>query len=377
MQTSNRREFLGASLALPMALGSPLLSGLTSEKKTLLVVGGTRFLGPAIVDAALERGYEVTLFNRGRSNPSLYPDLEKLVGDRDTGDLRALAGRTWDLAIDTSAYLPSHAREMGEVLRDGVGHYVMISTCSVYAPSPGTGGVVDEESPVLEIPEDKIGLVRRISEVYQVAGGQYYGPLKVLCEREFEAAFPGRFTSLRPGVIAGRDDPSDRLPYWVVRVTQGGEVLAPEPKDLGVQFTDVRDLGIASVEFGDEGKSGIYNSAGFPEKLTMEAFLQECKHAMGADCAFTWVAEPFLLKNGVRPFVELPFWLPTQAQSYFTNAKVVAAGMKFRPIAETMVETADWHFEERDESYRWNVYGMQLEREHDLLAAWREQAKDR
>lgn len=367
-----RRDFLGGSLALPLVLSSRglrLPGG--SAKKTLLVVGGTRFLGPAVVQAALERGYEVTLFNRGKSNPELFPELEKLVGDRDTGDLAALEGREWDVVVDTSAYLPAHARQMGRLLADHVGHYVMISTCSVYAPREGHEPV-SEEDPVLRVPAEDVGKVERISDALRVGGGQYYGPLKALCEEEYEEALPGRFTSLRPGVIAGRDDPSDRLPYWVARVAQGGEVLAPEPKGLGVQFTDVRDLGIFSVEFAAQGKAGIFNSIGFPETLTMEALLAACREALGSDCSFTWVAEPFLLEKRVRPFVELPFWLPEDQAVTFANRKGIAAGMRFRPIAETIRETADWHFAERGNDHPWTVYGMRPEREAELLAAWHE-----
>ena len=366
-----RRQILGAGLALPLGTAlAPAARALTraASPGKLLVLGGTRFLGPAVVDAALERGWEVTLFNRGKSNPHLYPTLEKLRGDRDTGDLDALKGREWDLVVDTSLYLPGHAGDIAAILGDSVGHYVMISTISVYAN--GTEYTVDESGPVGTIELEDIERVTKISDVYRVGGGQFYGPLKALCEQELENAMPGRVTSLRPGVIAGRDDPSDRLPYWVVRAAQGGEILAPEPRDLDVQFTDVRDLGIFSVEFGAAHTGGIFNAAGFAEPLTMEAMLEGCKSELGAECSFTWTSEEFLLANQVRPFSELPFWLPTGAAHHYPNQRGIEAGMKFRPISETIRATAEWFFETRDESYKWRAYGMQPEREADLLAAW-------
>ena len=363
-----RRQILGASLALPFATAlaptARALRAATSPGK-LLVLGGTRFLGPAVVDAALERGWEVTLFNRGKSNPHLYPELEKLRGDRDTGDLASLEGREWDLVVDTSLYLPGHAGDMAAMLADSVGHYVMISTISVYAD--GTEFSVDESGPVGTVALEDIEKVTTISDVYRVGGGQFYGPLKALCEQELEGAMPGRVTSLRPGVIAGRDDPSDRLPYWVVRAAQGGEILAPEPKQLTAQFTDVRDLGIFSVEFGAAKTAGIFNAAGFPEPLSMEELLHACAQEMGAECSFTWASEEFLLEHKVRPFAELPFWLPTGAAHEYPMTKGVAAGMQFRPIAETIRETAEWFFETRDETYKWRWYGMQPERERQLL----------
>ena len=370
--SSTRRQFLASGLSLPLAAGvasSPATSALEMGRgKSLLVLGGTRFLGPAIVNAALERGYEVTLFNRGKSNPHLYPELEKLRGDRDTSDLSALEGRKWDMVIDPSCYLPSHAGEMAELLRDNVEHYVLISTISVYqTPAEFVG---DEDTPVIPISDEDVAKVTKIGDVMRVGGGAFYGPLKALCEEEIEAAMPGRLTSFRPGVIAGRDDPSDRLPYWVVRVAQGGEILCPLPVDQGVQFTDARDLGIASVEFGAERKAGIFNAAGFDGKVTLQELVHGCKIVLGTDCSFTWASEKFLLENQVRAFSELPFWLPRDHTHHYSNAKVLAAGMKFRPIAETITDTWDWHIEERGADYKWRYYGMQPEREVELLEKW-------
>ncbi|MFH0947358.1 MAG: epimerase [Planctomycetota bacterium] len=370
----SRRQFLGAGLALPVlgAFGARSLAARRGRKggsgKRVLVLGGTNFLGPAVVDAALERGFEVTLFNRGKSNPHLYPDLEKLVGDRDTGDLDALAEGEWDLVVDTSCYLPSHAEEAAAMVGDRIGQYVMISTCSVYAD--GDQYLVDENAPLGEISDEDVSKVQKIGDVYRVGGGRFYGPLKALSEQALEDLLPGRVTVLRPGVIAGRNDPSDRLPYWVVRTTQGGEILVPDAPDLGVQFTDVRDLGLFSIEFGEQQKSGIFNSIGFDGKVTLQELVHGCKIVLGANCSFTYVSEEFLLENQVQPFTELPFWLPPPLSHRFCNKQGLAAGMKFRPIAETIQETADWHFETRGKEYEWKVYGMKPAREADLLAKW-------
>lgn len=349
-------------LALCLRLQAP------GEGKRLLVLGGTRFLGPAVVDEALRRGYEVTLFNRGKSNPHLYPELEKLVGDRDTHDLAALEGRQWDYVVDTSCYLPSHAKAAGELLAEKVERYVVISTLSVY-DNPG-GKDIDESSPVGKISDEDAAKVTKIGDVYRVGRGAYYGPLKALCEEELEHAMPGRVTSLRPGVIAGRDDPSDRLPYWVIRVEQGGEILSPGRPDMELHFTDVRDLGAFSLDFAERELGGIYNAQGFGGPVTIQELLHGCKAVMGSDCSFTWMDEAWLLEQGVRPFSEMPFWHPYDHRPRWKNDKGVAAGMRFRPIAETIRETADWFHETRDESYAWRFYGMQPEREAELLTKW-------
>ncbi|MEM8712755.1 MAG: epimerase, partial [Planctomycetota bacterium] len=302
--------------------------------------------------------------------PHLYPELEKLRGDRDTGDLESLKGGTWDYVVDTSAYLPAHVAAMGQLLRDSVDHYVIISTLSVY--DQANESPVNEESAVGKVTAEEEAEVKVIGDAYRVGGGRLYGPLKARCEDELELAMPGRVTSLRPGVIAGREDPSDRLPYWVIRVGQGGEILAPGNPSLPIQFTDVRDLGIFSLDFAEKGLAGIYNANGFKGRVTMQELLHGCKAVMGSESSFTWVEEKWLLEQRVRPFSEMPFWLPDDYATYFDNKKGIEAGMRFRPIAETIRETADWFHEVRDDTYKWRAYGMQPEREKELLKAWHE-----
>src|SRR5688572_29497367 len=194
----------------------------------LLVLGGTKFLGRAVVEAAVARGHEPTLFHRGLTNPGLFPDLEHLRGDRD-GGLAALQGRTWDAVIDPSGYVPRIVRASAELLADAVEHYTFISSISVYPSFPTPG--MDESSPVGTLEDPTVEDVPA-----------HYGPLKALCEQAAEAAMPGRVFHVRAGLIVGPNDPSDRFTYWPVRVAKGGDVLAPGSPERPVQIIDVRDL---------------------------------------------------------------------------------------------------------------------------------------
>jgi 2'-hydroxyisoflavone reductase len=381
MTASDRRQFLRRSLGLPLAgslMTGPLSAqpasndlfqnaGGSAKGKKLLILGGTRFLGPAAVHIALKRGYEVTLFNRGKSNPDLFKGkVESLRGDRDTGDLKALEGRKWDLVIDTSGYVPEHVKQSAELLAPSVGHYVFISTLSVYQQA--FGKLVSEESPVLEIAPAEAKKITTIKGVFKKMHA--YGPLKALCEQAAEKAMPGRVTSIRPGVIVGRDDPTDRFLYWAIRVAQGGEVLCPGNPDAPVQFTDVRDIAKFALNFGAARTTGIFNAQGFDGVVTMQEMLHGCKIVLGSQTSFTWLPDEFLLEKKVRPFVELPFWLPKKYNMVFDNQKGLAAGMKFRPVGESILEAVAWHREVRDDSYQWGTYGMKAEREQKILKAF-------
>jgi 2'-hydroxyisoflavone reductase len=367
------RTGLAAGIALPLAsAGQDTRPVPEKSGKTMLVLGGTRFVGPAVVDAALARGYEVTLFNRGQSNPHLYPELEKLRGDRNTNDLASLEGRKFDTVVDPSCYLPRHAEEMAKVLGENVGHYLVISSISAYSDQQ-PGYEVDEDGPVGTITEEGIAKVTTIQEV-MLDGGIYYGPLKALSESKLEELMPGRVTSLRPGVICGRDDPSDRLPYWVKRVSEGGEILCPGDPNQGLQFTDVLDLGQWCVDFCERRVGGVFNAIGFNGSVSLQELLHGCKIVLGRnDARFTWVNEEFLLGNQVRPFSEMPFWLPEAAAHHYSPKRGIEAGMTFRPISETIRNTMDWWIETRDVSYSWRYYGMAKEREAALLSKWNEQ----
>ncbi|MHC5011093.1 MAG: NAD-dependent epimerase/dehydratase family protein [Planctomycetota bacterium] len=324
----------------------------------ILILGGTKFLGPHTVEAAIARGHELTLFNRGRTNPHLFPDLEKLVGDRN-GDLEALADRTWDAVIDTHAHIPRWVRLSAGLLAGAVRQYLFVSTLSVY-PLPWRG-TIDESAALERLPE---------GEPEEPFSGRKYGALKVLCEEAAEAAFPGHATVVRPGLIVGPLDPSDRFTYWPVRVSRGGDVLAPGFPEAPVQFIDVRDLGAFLVQLVEDGHAGTYNAVGFEEKLTMEALLADCRKVSESDASFTWVDEAFLQAQGVGAWMEMPLWIPKGDVGFFrfANDKAREVGLAFRAPADTIRDTLAWA-KTRPADHRWRA-GLAAEKEARVLAAW-------
>ena len=338
------------------------------KKLSVLVLGGTRFLGPALVERALERGHTVTLFNRGRSNPELFDKLEKLVGDRDPdkgAGLSALEGRTWDAVIDTSAYYPRMARASARLLAPNVKQYVVISTLSVYADTSEPG--MNESAPVGTMDDPTL---ETMGDQFQ-----YYGPLKALCEQAVEAAMPGRTTALRPGLIVGYRDNIPRFTYWPVRVERGGEILAPGNPTDPLQYVDVRDLARFAIHTIETGAVGTYNVNGPAEAPTNVAeLLYGCKAVSGGDATFTWVDADFLAANQVMPWQHMPLWVPPTGESAGMHrmdcSKAVAAGFTTRPLAETVRETLQWFHEwPEDQPFRWGG-GLEAEREKEVLAAW-------
>jgi nucleoside-diphosphate-sugar epimerase len=318
----------------------------------LLVLGGTRFLGRALVAAAIERGHDVTLFNRGRTNPELFPGAERIRGDR-TADLSPLAGREWDAAVDVATFLPRVVRLSAAALGDAVGRYAYVSSVSAYADQsvPPVEG-----APTAELDDPEAEDVER------------YGPLKAACERVAEEAFGSRALVIRPGLIVGPHDPTDRFTYWPKRVARGGRVLAPGPRDAPVQFVDVRDLGAWIVRAVEDGRSGVFNATGPP--LSFEAFLGECVRVTGSGAELVWVPGERLAAAGVGEWMELPLWIASPEYSAIHRAdvsKAVAAGLAFRPLAETIRDTLAW-----DAEREWppaEGVGLAPEREAELLAA--------
>ncbi|RMG94172.1 MAG: SDR family oxidoreductase [Chloroflexi bacterium] len=325
----------------------------------LLILGGTRFLGRAIVEAALADGHEVTLFNRGRSNPNLFPEVEHLRGDRD-GNLEALQGRQWDAVIDTCGYVPRVVGASVALLADVVAHYTFISTISVYA-EPFVAGM-DESAPVGEL----------LDESVEEITAETYGPLKVLCERVVTQGMNGRSLLVRAGLIVGPHDPTDRFTYWPVRVARGGEVLAPVSPQLPVQFIDVRDIAAWVVRATAVRLTGAYNVTGPETPTSLGEVLETCRDVIGGDAQFTWVEESFLLENGVTPFMELPLWVPTTSTGLMQvdTSKAMAQGLTFRPLASTIADTLAWH-QSRSDDYQLQA-GLAAEKEAALLAAWHE-----
>ncbi len=327
----------------------------------LLILGGTVFLGRHITEAAVAAGHTVTLFNRGQSGADIFPQLETLIGDRDKGDLSALDGRTWDAVIDTCAYVPRVARDSATKLADTVAHYTFVSTCSVYADLTTTGQ--DETAPVIELEDPTVENVT----------GETYGGLKVLCERAVAETLPDRTLIIRPGLIVGPHDRSDRFTYWPVRVADGGEVLAPGRPERPVQYIDVRDLAAWTVRMVEQQATGVYNTIGPEPETTMGATLESCRRISGSNAAFTWVDEAFLLENEVGAYVEMPLWVPEEYRAFdaFSADKAVAAGLTYRPIDDTIRATLTWQAT-RPADYQWRA-GLTRERERELLTKWHQQ----
>jgi len=326
----------------------------------LLILGGTSFLGRHLADLALAAGHAVTLFNRGQTNPDLFPQAEHLTGDRD-GNLNALRGRSWDAVIDTCGYVPRLVRDSAELLKDAVEHYTFISTISVYA-EPITPGS-DESAPVIALADPTVEAVT----------GETYGGLKVLCEQAVDAALPGRVLHVRSGLIVGPNDPTDRFTYWPVRVAMGGEILAPGKPEQPTQFIDVRDLSAWTLRMTEARHAGLYNVTGPAETMTLGALLQVCQQVSGSEMRVTWVDDDFLVQNDVAPFSELPLWIPGayNALQMVNLSKVLATGITYRPLADTVADTLRWNATRVPAEGDRPRAGMMQERETTLLAAWK------
>lgn len=292
----------------------------------LLVLGGTVFLGRGIVAAALARGHEVTLFNRGRRDPDLFPDVERLRGDRD-GDLEALSGRAFGAVIDPSGYRPEQLRAVAQVLGGSASHYTFISSISAHREFP-PGRPFDEDAPLAE-------------------GNEGYGALKARCEEVLAEALPGRAAIVRPGLIVGPHDPTDRFTYWPGRVAAGGRVLAPGRPERPIQLIDVRDLAEWCVRLAEARQIGVFNAVGPETALTMGALLEECRSVAASDARFTWVPDAELSATSIEPWTGMPLWIPEDDPTHggmllADNRRAIAAGLTFRPIAETIRATLEW-----------------------------------
>src|SRR5215216_2562286 len=293
----------------------------------LLIIGGTRFLGRHLVTEALSRGHEVTLFNRG-NHPSPAA-VESIHGDRyNDGDLEKLKGRRWDVVIDTSGQLPRSVRAIPEILSDSIDRYVFISTQNAYASVSVPG--VDETFPTATLTNEQLDQAYADDSSH----GSMYGGLKALSEQAAEEAMPNRVLIIRPGLIVGPYDYTERFTYWPVRVARGGEVLAPGRPERFVQFIDVRDLSEWLVNMTERRGAGIYNANGEPGKFTMQDVLEECKLVSDSDASFTWVSEEFLLQEKVAAWTEMPLYLPDAAPNlkgfmFVKPDKAIADGLHF------------------------------------------------
>ncbi len=328
----------------------------------ILILGGTKFLGPELVEAARARGHTLTLFNRGKTNPGLFPDVEKLHGDRDDGTLDALRGRAWDVVIDTSGFVPRKVKATAELLAAS-GQYVFISSISVYDKPPATG--VDESGRVGTLKDPAVEKVDELT----------YGPLKAACERAAEAAMPGKVTVVRPGLIVGPGDGTDRFTYWPVRLAAGGDTIAPGAPADSVQLVDVRDLAAWTIVAAEERHLGIYNVVGPKETLGVGELLTRTNAALGGHARLEWIEAKFLAEHKVEAWSDMPVWVdPTSDDAGVSRVscrKAIARGLTFRPLEATVKDTMTWFATLPAERRNKLRAGISREREAEVLAAWR------
>jgi 2'-hydroxyisoflavone reductase len=368
--STSRREFLQVSAAAAAALLTQHAAAAAREqakpassKLKLLVLGGTGFIGPALVELAQKRGHSVTIFNRGKTRPGLFPDVEKLQGDRDPKKdqgLKSLEGRKWDVVFDDCGYYPRHVKASAELMAPNIGHYVYVSSISCYAKNDVEGGTEDAELAKLEDPAvETMG-----------AGGAYYGGLKVLCEQAAQAAMPGKTTIVRPGYIVGPDDSSGRFTYWPVRIDKGGDVLVPGDKSDPIQVIDVRDLAAWMLLVGEQGTKGVFNACGPEQRLSWGDVIAACQKCAGAPSKLHWATTAEL-----KPFadVEFPIWAPYESDSKgfhtWSNARAVKAGLRFRPIEEIAKDTLAWWKTVAADDRRKKLAGPAADKEQELLKA--------
>ncbi len=326
----------------------------------LLVLGGTIFLGRHLVASALAAGHEVTLFNRGRHNPDLFPEVEHLRGDRDQ-KLSFPAKRRWDAVIDTCGYFPRQVRASAGALADRADHYTFISSISVYGDINQLG--IDESTPVATTDDLEATTITN----------ENYGPLKALCEQAAEETMPGRVLNVRPGLIVGPHDPSDRFTYWPDRVARGGDILAPGSPAREIQFIDVRDLADWILRAIEGAQTGVFNATGPEEPLTMLGFLETCRHTVGSaedERDLVWVDDDFLVEKGVAPYTEIPLWIPGEHDTVNCR-RAMTAGLSFRLVEETIQDTLRWDIERRVANCGIERRcGLSPERETELLRAY-------
>lgn len=340
--------------------------GRAPAPQRFLILGGTGFIGPHTVRYAVERGHEVTIFTRGRADADL-PGVERLVGDRN-GDLAALEGRSWDVVLDNNCQDYRWAQLSTEHLRDAAGHYIFVSSISAYAIE---GMNFDKKDHVLwepAVPED----YPRFDppEGWRDGDDAHYGLMKRLSEDIVHAAFPGRTTVIRPGLIVGPTDPTDRFTYWPVRIEQGGEVLAPGNPDHSNQIIDQRDLTEWTVRVAEEGVMGDFNATGPASRLSMAEMLYGIRSVTTRPVRFTWVPEDFLEEQDARPWRDLPSWVPGDELMYVDVSRAVAAGLTFRSLAATTRDTLDWHSTRPASAWEQRRFGMSREKERAVLASW-------
>src|SRR5206468_4430280 len=379
--STSRRKFLKLSAIAGGTLGLRLLpdssalanfsgsTGKATKPMRILILGGTGFTGPFQVRYALSRGHKVTVFNRGKTHPGELPqEAEQLVGDRN-GQLDALKGRQWDVVIDNPTTLPVWVRDAAQILKGNVDRYVFISTISVYSDNSKPG--MDESGPLAKY--EGADAMKETQATMRASNFRLYGPLKALSEGEAEKWFPGKALIIRPGLIVGPGDESDRFTYWPVRVDRGGEILAPGDPTDPVQFIDARDLAEWTIRMVEQGTTGIFNATGPKSTLTMQGMLDGIKKVTKANSTFTWVDADFLTAQKVSPWSDMPVWIPPRGEeagfSKININKAVSKGLTFRSVPDTTQATLDWFKKQSAERQAKLRAGITAQRETEVLAA--------
>jgi 2'-hydroxyisoflavone reductase len=379
--SSSRRDFLRTAAVTSGAFGlglvpsplravaeastAPVVGNRRAAKLRILILGGTSFIGPHQVQYALDRGHTVTLFNRGQTNPQLFPTVEKLHGDRN-GDLKSLEGRTWDVVIDNSATDPKWVTLSASLLQKSVKRYVFVSTRSVYQDTSRVPMTID--APVFTYENTKVEAGKPLP----------YGLSKALAEKEAQKYFPGRALIVRPSLIVGPGDLTDRFTYWPVRIERGGEVLAPGDGTDPIQIIDARDLSEWIVRLCEQETTGVYNGLGPKYGRSMAELLHGIKAVTTSDAQFTWVSDyDFLAANKVRGYAEMPVWQPArngrEGFARFDITRELALGLTFRPLAVTAKDTLDYYHAQSPERQEKLRAGISPEREAEVLALWKAQ----
>ena len=377
--SANRREFVQLSVLAATAAGvaaaartSKANTDKTAKPLEILVLGGTGLIGPPMVEYALARGHNLTLFNRGKTNSHLFPDVERIKGDRND-DISALEkavadGRRWDVVIDNTASIPRWVSESAGLLSGAADLYLYTSSISAYADSSVPGA--DETAAVGQISSEDEALVKTTKDIT----GENYGPLKARCEEEARKAFPGKAIVVRPGLIVGPGDYSDRFSYWPIRIFSGGEVMAPGNPDDPVQFIDCRDLGEWYIRLVEAKAVNTYNGVGPRSPMSIAGMLYGIRAAVDNEISFTWVDAEFLEKHEVQPWMEMTVWVPPVGEyAGFSSSSIqraLDAGLSFRPLADTANATMDYWNSLPEERRAKPKAGLSAEKEKKVLAAW-------
>jgi 2'-hydroxyisoflavone reductase len=357
----------GLAMSASAAIGA--VSNPAGKPLRILILGGTGFTGPHQVRYALARGHTVTTFNRGREHMAWPGPVEELIGDRNTGDLKSLEGRAWDVCIDNPTTLPAWVRDAGHVLAGKVKQYIFISTISVYASNATPNA---DETAALVPYTGKDAYAETFETMRKTP--ELYGSLKALSEQQAQTLFPGAATIIRPGLIVGPGDETDRFTYWPVRIARGGDVLAPGDGGDPVQYIDARDLAEWTIRMAERGTTGVFNATGPAHAETMREMLEGIRSALHAEARFDWVGQSFLDAENVSAWSDMPVWVPGSGDTAGFHrrslARAHAAGLTYRPLAETARDTLAWFQTQAPDRQAKLRAGLAPDREVALLAKW-------